>query len=57
MKYYNVICFDPNTKAFVKYRNVTRLDKFEIFAKNKGYKYANVYDKSTRIFSHQIKLK
>lgn len=33
-----------------KYRNISGIDKFMIFAKTKGFLYVNFYDKETKNF-------
>ena len=56
LKLYTAICFfhrDSNLPPH-KYRNISRLDKFQIFAKKQGYLYINIYDKITSKFIQRI---
>lgn len=53
--YYTAICFFSIelNKLPLKYRNINNLDKFEAFARQKGIRYINYYDKKTKQYSHR----
>jgi len=51
---YTIILCLENGK-FVKYRNVKTLKSFQNFAKKKGFRFYNIYEKSTRLFIKTVK--
>jgi len=59
MNYYNCIIFfsEEINRRPTKYHNITNLANFKSFAATKGAKVINVYDKKTKAFIEQLKIK
>jgi len=57
-KLYTAIVFmqDPNDQPR-KYRNISNLNSFRLFAESIGGAYYNLYDKSTKLFVERIYIK
>ena len=58
---FNIIIFTNNTnignKGYVKYRKVSNVSKFKLFASEKypNWKFLNVYDNKTKHFIETVK--